>query len=105
MQTIEIQQDLTIDTIQLRKAAMVLRAINHPLRQQMLKIIHQAGKITVTELYHKLTLEQSVTSQHLGILRGAGLVITERQAKHIFYSVNHQRLDFIHTTVADLVRG
>lgn len=105
MQTTQIQQELKIDTIQMRKAAMVLRAINHPLRQQMLKILHQAGKMTVTELYHKLMLEQSVTSQHLAILRTAGLVITERKAKNIFYSVNHKRLDFIHTTAADLVRG
>jgi DNA-binding transcriptional ArsR family regulator len=105
MQTTQIQQELQIDTIQMRKAAMVLRAINHPLRQQMLKIIHHAGKMTVTELYHKLTLEQSVTSQHLAILRTVGLVVTERKAKNIFYSVNYQRLDFVHSITADLVRG
>ena len=105
MQTIDIQQELQIDTIQMRKAALVLRAINHPLRQQLLKIIHLAGKITVTEVYHKLRLEQSVASQQLGILRAAGLVITERKAKNIFYSVNYERLHYVHTITADLVNG
>ena len=61
MQTLEVSQELRIDTIELRKATMVLRAINHPLRQQMLKIIHQAGAMTVTELYVKLRLEQAQT--------------------------------------------
>ena len=105
MQTTQIHQDLQIDSIQMRKAAMVLRAINHPLRQQMLKMIHRAGRITVTELYNKLRLEQSVASQHLGILRAAGLVTTERKAKNIFYSVNQERLGFIHHVTADLVKG
>ncbi|MGZ3951701.1 MAG: ArsR/SmtB family transcription factor [Flavisolibacter sp.] len=105
MQTTQIQQELSVDTIRLRKAAMVLRAINHPLRQQMLKMIHQAGKMTVTELYTKLRLEQSVASQHLGILRVAGLATTERKSKNIFYSVNHERLDFVHQVTAELVRG
>ena len=105
MQPTELQQELHIETNQLRKASMVFRAVNHPLRQQMLKIIHQVGKMTVTELYHKLRLEQSVASQHLAILRGAGLVKTERKAKNIYYSVNYQRLHFVHNITADLVRG
>jgi DNA-binding transcriptional ArsR family regulator len=105
MQTLEAAQELRIDTIELRKATMVLRAINHPLRQQMLKIIHQAGAMTVTELYVKLRLEQSVASQHLAILRSAALVATERKAKNIFYSVNTGRLDSVHSIVADLING
>ena len=105
MQTLEVSQELRIDTIELRKATMVLRAINHPLRQQMLKIIHQAGAMTVTELYVKLRLEQSVASQHLAILRSASLVITERKAKNIFYSVNTGRLHSVHSIVSDLIGG
>jgi DNA-binding transcriptional ArsR family regulator len=105
MQTIEVAQELHIATNELRKASTVLRAINHPLRQQMLRIIHQAGTMTVTELYVKLRLEQSVASQHLGILRGASLVTTKRQAKNIFYSVNTNRLDMMHSIVSDLIKG
>jgi DNA-binding transcriptional ArsR family regulator len=105
MQTLEAAQELRIDTIELRKATMVLRSINHPLRQQMLKIIHQVGAMTVTELYVKLRLEQSVASQHLAILRSAALVVTERKAKNIFYSVNTGRLDSVHSIVSDLIKS
>ena len=48
------------DLVVLKKAVLKLRAINHPLRRQMMEIIKAEGKITVTELFIKLRLEQSV---------------------------------------------
>ena len=100
----EPSSELKIDVIQLKKAALILRAINHKLRQQILRLIYQHGKITVTEIYVKLRLEQSVASQHLAILRKAGYVNTLRDGKFIFYSVNHDRLDQIHNLVYDLLK-
>lgn len=96
--------ELRIDVLQLKKAALILRAINHKLRQQILKLIHQNGKMTVTEIYVKLRLEQSVASQHLAILRKAGYVNTLRDGKFIFYSVNYSRLDQVHNIVHDLLK-
>ena len=83
--------ELRIDVIQLKKAALILRAVNHKLRQQIMRLIHQHGKITVTEIYVKLRLEQSVASQHLAILRKAGFVSTLRDGKFIFYSVMRKK--------------
>ncbi len=96
--------ELQIDTIQLKKAALILRAVNHKLRQQILKLIHQNSRMTVTEIYVKLRLEQSVASQHLAILRKAGFVTTLRDGKFIFYSVNYNRLDQVHNIVQDLLK-
>lgn len=96
--------ELKIDALQLKKAALILRAINHKLRQQILKLIHQHGTITVTEIYVKLRLEQSVASQHLAILRKAGYVTTMRDGKFIFYSVNYDRLTQVHSIVNDLLK-
>ena len=94
---------LNVDLHNLKKAAMVLRAINHKLRQQVLKLIDENGKMTVTEIYVKLRLEQSVASQHLAILRKAGFVKTERDGQCIFYSVSSERLEELNTFVKDLV--
>jgi DNA-binding transcriptional ArsR family regulator len=99
-----VDKDLKIDLLQLKKAALVLRAINHKLRQQILKLIHQKEKITVTEIYVKLRLEQSVASQHLAILRKAGFVTTERDGKFIYYSVNNQRLQEVNRFAQDLLK-
>ena len=86
---------INVDYHALKKAALVLRALNHKLRQQLLKLIEEEKKITVTEIYVRLRLEQSVASQHLAILRKAGIVTTERDGKFIFYMVNYKRIDEI----------
>ncbi len=100
----DTEAPLKIDLLNTKKAALVLRAINHKLRQQMLKIIDEHEKITVTELYQKLMLEQSVASQHLAILRKAGFVKTSRDGKFIYYSVNLNRVQEINRFVNDLLR-
>jgi len=91
------KQQIKVDYLRTKKAALILRAVNHKLRQQMIKLIDDKKGITVTEIYVKLRLEQSVASQHLAILRRAGIVITERDGKFIHYSVNYER-------VADVVK-
>lgn len=91
----ETAAELEINVLELRKAAIIFRAINHKLRQDMLRLIHKSGKITVTELYRKMNLEQSVASQHLAILRTAGFVQTERDRRFIFYKVNYATLKFV----------
>ena len=94
---------LKLDLINLKKASLVLRSVNHKLRQQILKLIDEHGKMTVTEIYVKLRLEQSVASQHLAILRKAGFVKTDRDGKFIYYSVNTNRLEELDKFVRDLV--
>ena len=94
---------LKVDLLNVKKAALVLRALNHKLRQQILKLINEQDKITVTEIYVKLRLEQSVASQHLAILRKAGFVNTIRDGKFIYYSVNHKRLEELNHFVSELL--
>jgi len=94
---------LKVDLYNLKKAAMVLRALNHKLRQQILKLIDEHGKMTVTELYVKMRLEQSVASQHLAILRKAGFVKTDRDGKFIYYSVNGERMEEVNQFTHDLL--
>ncbi len=84
--------DVKVDYLRSKKAALVLRALNHKLRQQIIKLIDDKKTITVTELYVKLKIEQSVASQHLAILRRAGILSTTRDGKFIHYTVNYTRV-------------
>lgn len=94
---------INIDYHNIRKAAMVLRSMNHKLRQQIIKTISDNQRLTVTQLYVKLRLEQSVASQHLAILRKAGIVATQRDGKFIYYSINLSRIQAINDFVKKLV--
>ena len=99
----ETPETLKINFHNLKKAALVLRALNHKLRQQILALIETEKKITVTEIYVRMRLEQSVASQHLAILRRAGIVATQRDGKFIYYTVNYKRIEEINQFVQELV--
>lgn len=99
-----MQSEFKIDYQILRKSVLVLRAVNHKLRQDMIKLIEQEGKMTVTDLYVKLRIEQSVASQHLALLRRSGVVVTTRDGKYIYYSVDSERLDDINKLLEKLVK-
>lgn len=94
--------DIDLDYAELRKAVLVLRAVNHKLRQKIIDLLEENSQMTVTDIYVKLRLEQSVASQHLAILRRAGVVITERQGKFIYYSLDKERLEQISKLVEEL---
>jgi len=92
----EKDEKIVMDTLHVKKSAIILRAVNHKLRQQIMKKIDEKGKVTVTEIFTELFLEQAVASQHLAVLRKAGFVKTTRDGKFIYYSINTGRLkDFL----------
>lgn len=93
---------IKLDYQVLRKAVLVLRAVNHKLRQKIVKMLEKNKRATVTEIYVKLRLEQSVASQHLAILRRAGVVKTEREGKYIYYSLSSDRLNEISNLIDKL---
>jgi len=99
----EGENTLHINYYNVKKASLVLRSLNHKLRQQIVKIINENEKLAVTEIYVKLRLEQSVASQHLAILRKAGIVATKRKGKFIYYIINKQRVEAIDEFVTKLV--
>jgi ArsR family transcriptional regulator, virulence genes transcriptional regulator len=93
---------LKIDSLAIKKASLILRSINHKLRQSILKLLAENKNLTVTDIYVKLRLEQSVASQHLAILRKGGMVTTIRDGKNIFYSVNSKTIDYMQIMVKNL---
>jgi ArsR family transcriptional regulator, virulence genes transcriptional regulator len=96
---------IILDHSNLRKAAMVLRAINHKLRQQILDLIEEKGRITVSDIFVTMRIEQSVASQHLAILRNAQIVKTQREGKFIYYSIDKNRIAQITSLAVQLVEG
>lgn len=85
-------KSLSIPLDELKEAANTLRALNHKVRQQILNLIHASGEITVSEIYAKLKLEQSLTSSYLAILRKGKIVKPRREGQSIHYSINHDHI-------------
>lgn len=103
METTLLPDELQIEFFNLKKAALTFRAVNNKIRLQILHILNENSKMTVTSLYLKLRLDQSATSQHLAVLRKSGFVNTERDGKCIYYSVNYNRLEELHHSAERLL--
>ena len=83
---------VNINSEKLQLSSEILRAIAHPLRMKILAFIDQNETINVNKIYNTLKLEQSITSQHLKILRLAGLVVTDRDGKFIHYRIDYDKM-------------
>jgi DNA-binding transcriptional ArsR family regulator len=93
-----------IDAEKLNNSSDLLRALAHPLRLQILEFIDKNKAINVNKIYNTLKLEQSITSQHLRILRAAGLVRTIREGKFIHYEVDYARVQLATSAVGIFLR-
>ena len=83
---------VTINNEKLQISSEILRALAHPLRMRILEFIDKHKTINVNKIYNTLKLEQSITSQHLRILRLAGIVVTSREGKFIHYSIDYSKV-------------
>jgi ArsR family transcriptional regulator len=83
-------------TDSLREFSEILRAIAHPIRLAVIELLHQQGKLSVTEIYQDLNIEQAVASQHLRILKNKNVVDVERVGKtSLYYLSNPSYYDIV----------
>lgn len=87
----------------IKEASLLLRALNNRIRQQMLKLLEEHQRLTVTEIIIHLRLLQSIASQHLSVLRWQRIVSTKREGKNIYYALNPDRLQEVNKFVESLL--
>lgn len=94
---------VTFDSEKLQYSCELMRALAHPLRLRILAFIDDHGTIHVNKIYNTLKLEQSITSQHLRILRLAGVVSAEKKGKYMTYSINYDVVSKASNAVSNYV--
>lgn len=78
-----------------------LRALSHPVRRDLLRHC-RSGERTVGELAELTGGRQPATSQHLRVLRDAGLVRTEARGNTRLYRVDFARVAQVHEALHEL---
>jgi ArsR family transcriptional regulator len=69
------------------------RLLSDPVRLQILDVLsHHEGRVCVCDLEAAVSVKQPTVSHHLGILRRAGLVESERRGVWAYYFLNRERL-------------
>lgn len=86
------------------KQAAYFKVLGDPTRLKLVvQLCHQHDPdcLCVNALAGVLGVSQSAVSQHLRILREAGLVKAERRGYHVHYAIDHQTLEEIHELYFD----
>ena len=68
--------------------AMLAKAISHPARISILKILAKDGKCNCNNVVQQLPLSQSTVSQHLKELKNCGLINGTIRGTSSIYSLN-----------------
>ena len=80
------------------EVAQLHKAFSVPVRLQILKLI--AGRsLCVNAITGFLEISQPAVSQHLAILRYAGLVVGEKHGYRVHYRLNRERLEEFRKTI------
>ncbi|PSR11612.1 MAG: transcriptional regulator [Bacteroidetes bacterium] len=73
----------------LKESSETLRAIAHPLRLAIIELLHDNKRLSVTEIFQHLQVEQAIASHHLRILKSKKVVDLDRDGKNSMYYLVH----------------
>lgn len=76
----------------MRRAAELFKILSVDKRIEIVELLKKEP-MSVNALAEALKITQSAISQHLRVLKGAGLVKDERQGYWIYYSLNRDTLE------------
>jgi ArsR family transcriptional regulator, arsenate/arsenite/antimonite-responsive transcriptional repressor len=87
---------------QLDSVVTVLRALAHPVRLGIMRRLAVRPETCACDFAPVFAVSQPTISQHLKVLRDAGLVRTRRRGTQICYSISPQTLDQVGSMLAGL---
>ena len=73
-------------------AASKLKVLGHPIRISIIQLLEETPKLSVTEIFRALNIEQAIASHHLNTLKNKRILKSERVGKNTYYSVSNLSL-------------
>ena len=83
--------------------ALLAKALGHPVRVRLLCILLAQERCYCKQLVDELPLAQPTVSQHLKVLKQAGLVTGEIEGPRVCYCASRERLAELHGLVGELI--
>ncbi len=74
-----------------RRFAPVFKALADPTRQKIMLMLEGKHR-SVTEIVDFFNLSQPTISRHLGVLKNAGLVESDKKGQNVFYRLSESNL-------------
>jgi ArsR family transcriptional regulator len=84
------------------RLAAFAKALGHPVRVRILRLLLARETCYCGQLVDELPLAQATVSQHLKVLREAGLIVGETEGPRVCYWASRERLAHLTGLVAGL---
>ena len=75
------------------KLAALAKALGHPARLGVIRMLHEKQTCIGCDIVDEIGLAQSTTSEHLRILKAAGIITGEVESPRVCYSLNTKALE------------
>jgi DNA-binding transcriptional ArsR family regulator len=75
----------------IREASEAMQAMAHPLRLKILCLVGNQ-ELSVLEIVEAVGTTQSNISQHLGVLRDHGILVSRKEGNKVFYRIEDPRI-------------
>jgi ArsR family transcriptional regulator len=85
-----------------REIARLAKAIAHPARVAIVRMLAESGECLCGGIAERLPLAQSTVSQHLKVLKSAGLIRGDVDPPRVCYCIDPTTLERLKTLVAGL---
>jgi ArsR family transcriptional regulator len=85
-----------------REMAELAKALAHPARIKILRVLLERKECICGEICRHLPLAQSTISQHLKILKEAGLIEGEVDGPRVCYCISEEKIERFKTLIAGL---
>lgn len=82
-----------------RLHADVCKTLSHAKRLEILSILRD-GEVSAGEIVRLMRISKANVSQHLSIMRKAGILITRREGANVYYHISSSKV----TKACDLMR-
>jgi len=73
--------------------AVLAKALGHPARVGIVRLLHEKQSCIGCDIVDEVGLAQSTTSEHLRILKAAGIITGEIDGPRVCYSLNPAALE------------
>ena len=88
-----------------QEVAVLAKALGHPARVRIVRLLLAQDACYCGQLVDELGLAQATVSQHLKILKEAGLIVGEIEGLRTCYCASRERLAELQELVGDMLEG
>lgn len=82
--------------------ALALKALAHPVRLHLVRFLLRRGECVFGELPEHLGLAPSTVSQHVSVLREAGILCAQPEGRAVCYCVDRARIEEVTQSLLQL---